>query len=157
MRLYIAGPMTHIPQFNFPAFDAMAVALRESGYDVVSPAELDDPVDRAAALASPDGSHLSYGTGVKKTWGQFLARDVILIADGDAVGPIDGIVVLPDWHKSRGARLETFVGRMLCGLPVARVGAMSDMGVVLEDVPMLDLARGWLSKTDISFHSEVAV
>lgn len=145
IRLYIAGPMTHIPQFNFPAFDAMAATLREVGYDVVSPAELDDPTDRAAALASPDGSILSYGQGVKKTWGQFLARDVLLIADGDAEGPIDGIVVLPGWGNSRGARLETFVGRMLCDKTVYRWDGR------LVKVGMLELAQGWIGVA-LRFH-----
>ena len=112
MRLYVAGPMTGIPQFNYPAFIDAAVVLRATGHDVVSPAELDDPDDRAAALASKDGHMLSYTSGTGKTWGDFLARDVKLIADGG----IDGIVVLDGWAKSRGARLETFVGN-LCGLP----------------------------------------
>ena len=56
VRVYIAGPMTGIPQYNFPEFDRVATLLRAMGYDVVSPAELDDPVDRAAALQSIDGS-----------------------------------------------------------------------------------------------------
>lgn len=152
MRLYVAGPMTGIPQFNFPAFDAMAATLRAAGHDVVSPAELDDPVDRAAALASPDGSALSYGNtradghGVKKTWGQFLARDVLLIADGDERGVIDGIVVLHKWATSRGARLETFVGRMLCGKVVYRWEGR------LVRVSMLELAQGWLG-IKLGFHS----
>ncbi len=142
MRLYIAGPMTGIPQFNFPAFDLMAYLLRADGHEVVSPAELDSPEDRALALLSPDGHEKS----VTKSWGDFLSRDVKLIADGG----IEGIVVLPGWAKSRGARLETFVGRMLCGIKVYRRSADS----FLVKVGMLELARGWLAKRDISFHSE---
>jgi hypothetical protein len=109
MRIYLAGPMSNIPQLNFPAFDAAAADLRSRGYDVVSPAELDDPEDRAAALASPDGNMAK----IDKTWGHFLARDVKLIADEG----IEAIVCLPGWRESRGARLETFVGR-LCELPI---------------------------------------
>lgn len=149
MRVYTAGPMTGLPQFNFPAFDAMAARLRALGFEVVSPAELDNEDDRAAALASPDGSMLTYGQGTKKTWGQFLARDVLLIADGDERGIIDAIVVLPGWAKSRGARLETFVGRMLCGKVVYRLGHDD----TLQQVGMLELARGWLGFTGISFHT----
>lgn len=144
MRLYTAGPMTHIPQFNFPAFDNMAKALRLAGHEVVSPAELDDPVDRAAALASPDGSALSYGNGVKKTWGQFLARDVQLIADDG----IEGIVVLPGWENSRGARLETFVASALCGLPVYTYNAYG-----LHEVTAIALYRAWCAEPDLSIHA----
>ena len=32
MSIYIAGPMTGLPQFNIPAFDAMARQLRSVGY-----------------------------------------------------------------------------------------------------------------------------
>lgn len=118
-RVYIAGPMSGLPQFNFPAFYAAAAALREQGYEVISPAELDDAEDKGAAMASPDGDPAS----AKRTWGDFLARDVKLLADGveryvdnDGNPPvltrlhIDGIVFLPDWQKSKGAKLEAFVG-----------------------------------------------
>lgn len=138
MRVYIAGPMTGIPQFNFPAFDAAARDLRAVGLDVVSPAELDDPVDRAAALQSPDGSALSYGNGVKKTWGEFLARDVKLLSDDG----IEGVYVLPGWRKSRGARLETFVAKAMNGLPIFYYDGNQPYGNG-GVVPSLDLVRAW--------------
>lgn len=147
MRVYIAGPMTGIPQYNIPAFDHMAASLRQAGFEVINPAELDDPATRAAALASPDGAPGS-GSANGETWGMFLARDVLLIADGDKRGKIDAIVVLPGWQKSRGARLETFVGRMLCGKPVYRWDGYAQQ---LVPVRMLSLARGWLNKQDIAF------
>jgi hypothetical protein len=109
--LYLGGPMTGRPQFNFPAFDRAAAKLREHGYGIVSPAELDDPETREAALASADGAP---GTGSHsgQTWADFLARDVKLIAD-----KVDGIVLLDGWEKSKGARLECFVAR-LDGKPI---------------------------------------
>lgn len=145
-RLYMAGPMTGIPQFNFPAFDRAASDLRARGYEIVSPAELDDPVDRAAALASPDGSALSYGTGVKKSWGEFLARDVKLIADDG----IEGVVVLTGWENSRGARLETFVANALCGLPVFRILRPALGQIDLDPVPPLTLYRAWTGEEGLS-------
>ena len=131
MRLYLAGPMTGIPQFNIPAFDAAAARLRAEGFDVVSPAELDDPATRAAALASPDGAPGS-GSSNGETWGDFLARDVKLIADGG----IEAIAVLPGWDRSRGARLETFVGAALCGLPIID----EDSGLLVRPI---ELVRAW--------------
>jgi hypothetical protein len=111
-RIYLAGPMTGIPAFNFPAFDAAAKDLRGKGWNVVSPAELDDPVIRREALKSKTG-HEPNSRG--ETWGDFLARDVKLIADDG----IEGIITLDGWRKSKGARLETFIGRLL-GLPILK-------------------------------------
>jgi len=133
VKVYLAGPMTGIPQFNFPAFDAVAADLREHGYEVVSPAELDDPEDRETALASPDGSMAGGHGATQKTWGDFLARDVKLLADGG----IEAIFVLPGWERSRGARLETFVG-YLCGLPIVAYEGR-------ELVSQGTLLRAWLS------------
>jgi hypothetical protein len=142
MRLYVAGPMTGIPQFNIPAFDAAAADLRAHGYEVVSPAELDDPAIRAVSLASPDGAIATLETH-GQTWGDFLARDVKLLADDG----IDAIVVLPGWETSRGARLETFVAAALCRLPVY---AMAPQGLV--EVSYLELVRAWAGRADIRFN-----
>jgi hypothetical protein len=105
MRVYIAGPMSNIPQFNFPAFYAAAKELRAQGFDVVSPAELDDQEDSGAALKSTNGDP-NDRTIVKKTWGDFLSRDVKLLSDGG----IEGMVFLPNWQASKGAKLEAYVG-----------------------------------------------
>lgn len=39
--VYIAGPMTGLPKHNFPAFDVAASRLRQSGWNVISPADID--------------------------------------------------------------------------------------------------------------------
>lgn len=119
MRLYLAGPMTGHAQFNFPRFDAMAEGLRALGHEVQSPAELDDPATRAAALASKDG-HPGSGSVNGNTWGDFLARDVKLVADG-----VDGVAVFHDWWTSKGARLEAYCAH-LTGKPVFWADALVD-------------------------------
>lgn len=112
-RWYLAGPMSGLPQFNIPAFDAAAKMLRDTGLKVISPAELDAPEIRAKYLASTDGASLPD----TPTWGTFLSRDVKIVAD-----QVKGVILMPGWEKSRGARLEAYVG-LLCGHQFLTVGA----------------------------------
>lgn len=105
--IYLAGPMSGIPRFNFPAFDDATRLLRSAGWEVRSPAELDGP-DREWIMASPDGILPS-----DRPWQEFLARDVALVSRKDT----HGVVVLPGWEASRGANLEVCVARAL-GKPV---------------------------------------
>lgn len=86
-RLYISGPMTGIPEWNFPAFNAAADRLRGLGFDVVNPA---------------DG-----GAEEGKAWEAYLREDLRLLLDCDAVA------TLPGWRNSRGARLEVHVAESL--------------------------------------------
>lgn len=110
-KAYLAGPMTGYPQFNFPAFFDAAAKLRASGWEIVSPAEIDNEDDKGAALKSKDGDARDVVAMNHKTWGDFLARDVKLIADSG----ITAIVFLPGWTDSRGARLEATVGLLQKG------------------------------------------
>lgn len=102
---YLCGPMSGHPRFNIPLFDRVAAEMRGRHLNVVSPAELDDSAIRAACLASENGAPLDHA--MHGSWGDFLARDVKLIADG-----IYGLILLPGWTRSRGARLEVFVALM---------------------------------------------
>lgn len=90
-RLYVAGPMSGLPDFNFPAFHAAAAALRSRGFDVENPA--DNP-------APPCG-----------TWLGYMRLAVRQLATCDEV------VLLPGWQKSRGARAEFSLATDM-GLPV---------------------------------------
>lgn len=88
MKLYLAGPMSGLPEFNFPAFHAGAAALRQMGHAVLNPAELD-------------------GGDTSGTWEGYMRRDLALLLECEAVA------VLPGWEKSRGAMLEVHVARSL--------------------------------------------
>lgn len=101
MRLYLAGPMTGLPQFNIPAFDAAAARLRAEGHEVISPVELDGPEARAASLASPDGAPDTLATHGFE-YEDFLERDTEVLRSSD----LDAIVMLPGWARSRGANRE---------------------------------------------------
>ena len=115
---YLAGPMSGIPQFNYPMFFRVADALRNTGYNVRSPAEFDSPSALQIILASPDGAPGS--ADAAGSWGDFLSHDVKVIAD-----EVNGIIFLPGWARSRGARLEAFVG-LSCGHPFMAVDFFQD-------------------------------
>lgn len=87
MKLYIAGPMTGLPEYNFPAFHAAAANLRGKGHEVVNPAELPAPDD--------------------PTWENYLRGALRAMLTCEAV------VLLPGWVKSNGARLERMVADRL--------------------------------------------
>src|SRR6266550_868641 len=41
MKIYLAGPMSNLPGYNYPAFDKAAAKLRAAGHTVFSPADND--------------------------------------------------------------------------------------------------------------------
>jgi hypothetical protein len=91
MRIYLSGPMTGVRDQNRPLFHAEAKRLRELGYDVVSPAEI-----------CPDP---------KASWEACVRADIAQLVY------CHGIAMLPDWERSRGARLEYHIATQL-GMPV---------------------------------------
>ena len=82
-KIYISGPMTGIPDLNFPAFNAAASHLRSQSFDVINPAEI-----------NPDTS---------KPWDECLKSDIKALCDCDA------IALLPGWENSKGAHLELHI------------------------------------------------
>ncbi len=117
--IYVCGPMSGLPQFNYPMFAKVTHEVRmleaecqevwgEKARTVVNPAEEDSPEMQAAALASATGAHSDLAKATTETWGDVLARDVKLIYDR-----IGSLVLLPNWFKSKGARLEVFVALLV--------------------------------------------
>lgn len=100
MKIYIAGPMTGYPEFNFPAFHAAAAKWRSQGWEVVNPAEMDEQQDGFDSTTDTAQPHEHY-----------MRRDIPALCGCDA------IALLPGWEKSRGARNEYQVAKM-CGLSI---------------------------------------
>lgn len=86
-RLYLAGPMTGIEDFNYPAFNAMADRLRAAGYEVENPAD--------------------HGTVEGAVWADYMAYDLTRL------GLCGMIALLPGWDLSQGARLEVMIAEHL--------------------------------------------
>lgn len=95
-HIYLCGPMTGLPDFNHPAFNAAAQALRESGYDVFNPVE--------------------NGVPPSADWATHMRADIKALMDCRAVA------TLPGYTDSKGAGLEVKNARAL-GMPVASVNA----------------------------------
>lgn len=87
MKLYLAGPMSNLPEWNFPAFHAAAAKLRADGHEVINPAEL-----------NPDTT---------MEWHQCMRVDIA------ALVTCEGIALLPGWRNSKGATLEEHIADRL--------------------------------------------
>lgn len=111
MKVYLAGPMSHIKSFNIPAFDEAAAALRARGHDVVSPAEVDGETTRAVLLLSESGDHADLPPA-DGGWSAYLERDREILR----AGGFDAIITLPGWERSPGANREVGICEGL-GIP----------------------------------------
>lgn len=85
--VYVAGPMTGIEGFNYPAFNAVADQLRSQGYEVENPAD--------------------HGTVEGAQWADYMAYDLTRL------GLCGVIALLPGWEESQGARLEVLIAERL--------------------------------------------
>lgn len=117
MKLYLAGPMTGKPNFNFPAFDFAAAKLRQKlGAYVFSPAEHDRCVYGPELEDNPTGDVLLAKINHSFSLRKALLADLTFICQ-DA----DGIALLPGWEKSKGVACELATARAL-GLSVIELG-----------------------------------
>lgn len=106
--LYLSGPMTGLPEFNYPAFRDAAERLRDVGYSVYNPAEgaAGGTVETDGLTGTEDPSET--GFDLRAAFAEYAAH---ITTDADA------IAVLPGWEKSRGAKGEVALA-LAIGLPV---------------------------------------
>jgi|SRR3981081_114925 len=93
MKYYIAGPMTGLPGFNFQAFDAVEARLRAAGVDAVNPAALD-------RRDYPGHDFSNNELPVDFDYNERLRIDLAEIQE------CTGVVLLPGWNYSKGAKIE---------------------------------------------------
>ena len=87
MRLYVSGPITHMPELNKPVFTAVSASLRSVGHQVVNPHEIGEQM---------------------LPWESYLRAALIAMLTG-----ADAIALLSGWERSRGATLEHHVATTL--------------------------------------------
>lgn len=78
-KVYLSGPMTGYKDHNFPAFNIEAQRLRNLGYKVTNPVEVNPGV---------------------YSWHECLRNDV------SELTKCDSLVLMPGWQESEGAMLE---------------------------------------------------
>jgi len=119
-RVYLAGPMTGLPEFNYPLFHAVAARLRELGHTVLNPAE--NPVP-------PCGS-----------WQGYMRMALAQLVQ------CERIVLLPGWTESRGALIERKLAQVL-GMEVVHFTdpAMLELVPLVSalDQPRAERATDW--------------
>lgn len=86
-RVYISGPMTGLPDLNFPAFNSAAALLEARGFEVANPARL-----------NPDPS---------TSWAACMRVDIKALCDCDT------LALLPGWEQSSGAHLEMHIAHRI--------------------------------------------
>lgn len=102
MRLYLAGPMRGYPKFNSDAFRNEALRLRVAGFEVVSPAEMDE------ADGMDFTSEETAAASVKRTSEGVPDEEYYLQRDFLAIDGVDGIALMPGWENSKGVGREIY-------------------------------------------------
>lgn len=137
MKVYVAGPMTGYPEFNFPAFNEGERLLVQRGWEVVNPAKLDALTNaELAAYIEEHGHDPEGGLGEGSMLPAYLRRDFKELVY------CDGLVLLDGYRYSPGANAELTVARFL-DLKVWRLSerkdwaltpskAMPNTGVIIE-------------------------
>ena len=78
MKIFIAGPMSGIKDYNRPAFHAAAAKLRAKGHEVVSPSEL-----------ITDANYTKWSAAMRICVAEMMTCDMV--------------VALPGWSTSKSA------------------------------------------------------
>ncbi len=102
--LYIAGPMTGIEGYNWPAFNEVDDALQAVGIETVNPAKMDEAYHVEDSIPAAD-----FATGKDVgavNLASFLKRDFHYLTT------CEGIVFIEGWQDSIGANCELLVGQM---------------------------------------------
>lgn len=86
-RVYVAGPMSGMPDLNYPEFHQATKYLRELGYHVENPAENPEP---------DCGS-----------WAGYMRLAIAQLVTCDEIHMLRG------WSQSRGAKIELELAREL--------------------------------------------
>lgn len=92
LMIYLSGPMTGIPDYNYPEFRKAAKTLRDFGHVVFDPSEA-----------------FEGRTDLPKE--VYMRKDIEMLLQANVVALLEG------WEGSKGAQLEVEVAKQ-CGIPI---------------------------------------
>lgn len=95
---YLSGPMTGLPDLNYPAFEAAAMHLRDQGHTVYSPHEWETHDLDGQILHMPR---------------PFALRDAFTDYCLFIIEMADDVIVLPGWERSPGATAEVALAQAI--------------------------------------------
>lgn len=89
LTVFVSGPMSGLPELNYPEFNRVAKLLRANGYNVVNPAEI--------------GIHNDW------SWEDYMKVAIMQLINND----VYALVMLDGWEDSRGACIEHDLAKSL--------------------------------------------
>lgn len=95
--VYVAGPMTGLPEFNFPAFFKAQEQFELAGFEVVNPAKHD----------------LDVWGDIESVAKNFNYRDCLSWDMEQICKRCTHIAMLPGWENSKGANAEYYTAKAL--------------------------------------------
>ena len=132
MKVYTAGKMTGLPSFGAEGFRKAARVLRERGFEVISPLEMNEDA----------GIYVDGLTGFEDLADQGFDLRTTLANDLNVVLlNVDAVMLLPGWRDSRGAIAEYATARA-AGVPTWEL-TYEDEGIAFTriNIPLV-LASG---------------
>ena len=102
MKIYLAGPMRGIAEFNVPAFYRGAAQLERLGHTVFNPAAKDNErYGTDISAGNPEGRE-----DVAASQHGFSLREALRLDLAWICAEADAIALLPGWRNSKGATAE---------------------------------------------------
>lgn len=115
-RVYLAGPMRGIKDFNFPAFFEAEAKLRDAGHEVFNPAASGVKEFGWVAMQSETGDAADVAHHLDMSSMKFM-RHVFKIDMQWVCDHADVVALLPGWENSKGSSAEKALAEAL-GLEV---------------------------------------
>lgn len=115
MIIYLSGPMSGLPDLNYPEFHRVAKELTERGFEVLSPADIVLPKE-LLELIGDDKDWL---------WNAYMREAIPMLMRCNTIALLKG------WQESAGAGLEITIAAPL-GMKVVDAYTLEPIGLDIQ-------------------------